>query len=95
VRLYGNAFSPGGGSCFRLVYEESTTRPVHCPGTVITRGWWQDGRGAWWLVDACREHADELIPTQPAGARVAAPLRVTPRESPNRQKAVGPTAFSA
>lgn len=81
VRVYENAFSSESGRCFRIIYEESTTRPTHCPGSVVTRGWWQDGIGRWWAVDACPEHSSELSDRRPgpgarfgvAGASSAAP----------------------
>ena len=31
VDLYANAFHIDAGQCFRLVYEQRTTRPMFCP----------------------------------------------------------------
>ena len=70
MNLYANAFSSEAGRCFRFVYEPSTSRPMHCPGAVVRRGWWQDNGGYWWAVDACSEHASHLSPARPRpGAR--------------------------
>ena len=63
--VYGNAFSAQSVRCFRMIYEEVTTRPTHCPGEVQTRGWWRDNGDRWWTVDACREHAGELSDRRP------------------------------
>lgn len=70
TQIYGNAFHVDAGRCFRFVYEESTSRPTFCLGPVVTRGWWQDGAGYWWAVDACAEHASHLSQARPRpGAR--------------------------
>ena len=50
MKLYANAFHVDAGRCFRFVYEPSTSRPMACPGPVVTRGWWNDGAGYWWAV---------------------------------------------
>ena len=71
--MYGNSFSSDLGRCFRWIYELETTRPMRCPGSVQTRGWWQDGANRFWLVDACTKHADVLRPQRPAGAKPGLP----------------------
>lgn len=69
--LFGNAFSTDSGRCFRWVYEPGTTRPMRCQGEVVTRGWWQDRGGVWWVVEACAEHADHIRGVRPGpGARL-------------------------
>lgn len=68
--LYGDAFSPDAGRCFRWVYRDDTTQPMRCAHTVSTRGWWQDRSGVWWAVDACPDHADALNGRPGPGARI-------------------------
>jgi hypothetical protein len=41
---------------------------MRCPAEVITRGWWEDASGLWWVVDACAEHGGTLVPRRPAGS---------------------------
>jgi hypothetical protein len=82
--LYANAFSADLGRCFRLVCRASTWQPMRCPGEVSTRGWWQDGTGMWWVVDACREHAGPLRKTRPAGTRVGQPAHGSGSKRPGR-----------
>jgi hypothetical protein len=93
VRLYAGAFSADGGRCFRLVYEEATTRPMHCPGEVVTRGWFRDRRGVWWVVDACAEHADSLSGARPGpGSRIGRP---GPLPTTGRRGGSGPLRAAA
>lgn len=87
MELYGNAFHTDPGECFRWVYKPGTGHPMHCPGEVVTRGWWQDGGGYWWAVDACAEHASHLSPARPRpGARFghSRPSFTTRRKPPSR-----------
>ena len=74
--LYGDAFSPDAGRCFRWVYRDDTTQPMRCREPVRTRGWWRDRAGVWWAVDACREHAGALDGRPGPGARIG--LRTVP-----------------
>lgn len=72
-----------------MVYEQVTTRPTHCPGEVITRGWWKDRQGRWWAVDACQEHASELSDRRPGpGARfgISDPIRQASRAGTRRPR---------
>ena len=62
---FANAFSTDAGRCYRWVYETGTTRPMRCIGKVTARGWWQDNGGAWWVVDACPEHAHDFSDGRP------------------------------
>lgn len=96
VILYGNAFSPDSGRCFRWVYWEGTTQPMHCPGEIVTRGWWQDRGGVWWVVDACLDHAGQVGIGRPVpGSRIGGGPKErfrslegrTPRTSPGRPEA--------
>jgi hypothetical protein len=96
VGQFANAFSVEPGCCFRWIYEETTSRPMRCPGRVRTRGWWQDGARYWWLVDACHEHAEHLSPTRPPGARVGSPLRIArSRRVESRRRLRGPSGLAA
>lgn len=64
---YANAFSPELGQCFRFVHN-GVGHAQHCPGPVVARGQFTDGKGRKWTVDGCEEHAGELN-----GARAPSP----------------------
>jgi hypothetical protein len=78
-------FSGDRGRCFRWVRRESTGQPTRCSAPVSTRGWWLDGVGRWWLVDACAEHAGPLVPSRPVGSIAAHPGTFQPGNRGRRQ----------
>lgn len=92
MRVYGNAFAVEAGRCFRLVYEEDTSRPMHCPGTVMTRGWWRDGSGRWWVVDSCEAHAGDLSRGRPGPGSVIGHAGASDRGRLGRGRRSGPYA---
>jgi hypothetical protein len=50
------AFSPQPGRCFRMV-QSRQLQATHCRQEPAWKGQWQDVKGGWWYVEACREHA--------------------------------------
>ena len=53
------AFSPQPGRCFRMVQSEQL-QATHCYEPPVWRGKWQDAKGHWWWVEACRAHAPRI-----------------------------------
>ena len=53
------AFSPQRGRYFRLVYGHQL-QADHCRQPPAWKGQWQDVKGRWWYVEACRVHAPKL-----------------------------------
>jgi hypothetical protein len=60
VAHYAEAFYPHPGQCFRFTHN-GVGHAQHCPEPIIARGRFIDGKGRAWRVDACREHAEELV----------------------------------
>ncbi len=58
---YAEAFSTMPGQCFRFVHA-GTGHARHCPNPVARHGEFIDSKGTRWAVDACPEHAGELVP---------------------------------
>jgi len=48
-----DAFSPQPGRCFRMV-QSRQLQADHCRGEPAWKGQWQDVKGRWWYVEACR-----------------------------------------
>jgi hypothetical protein len=65
---YAGAVSTQRARCFRFVYDDQG-KPANCPKPLVATGWTQIGP-AWNQVDACTEHATQLMkpgPYRPAG----------------------------
>jgi hypothetical protein len=60
---YAEAFYPEPGQCFRMVSSSTQGSPVLCPKPVEFRGRFQDGRGKWYDVWSCIDHAGDLVKT--------------------------------
>ncbi len=59
---YAGAWHAERGRCFRFVYtSEDDGRPMKCPEEPVAVGWTRDGQGRWYEVDACEQHAPQLI----------------------------------
>jgi len=58
---YANAFTIEPGRCFRMVQQVGVGHPAHCPGPVTTRGRWRSAAEQLFRVDACDDHARELV----------------------------------
>ncbi len=52
-------FSTFPGKCFRHVAADGHTR--RCSNRVVRTGQFADSKGKLWTVDACAEHAVELV----------------------------------
>ena len=65
VAHYAEAFSVDAGRCFRYVDKPGCVgQPMRCRAPVAGRVRFRDGRGRPWTVDACVEHAGELVSAQ-------------------------------
>ena len=53
------AFSPQPGRCFRMVYSHQL-QADHCRQPPAWKGQWQDVKGHWWYIEACRKHAPQV-----------------------------------
>jgi hypothetical protein len=53
------AFSPQPDRCFRMV-QSRQLQATHCGQPPAWKGQWQDVKGSWWYVEACREHAPKV-----------------------------------
>jgi hypothetical protein len=60
------AFSPQPGRCFRMVYSHQL-QADHCRQPLAWKGQWQDVKGHWWYVEACRQHAPKVTSVAPEG----------------------------
>ena len=61
VQDYAGAWTAERGPCHRFVYTEDDGRPTNCPKPPVRSGWRRDGQGRWYVVDACAEHASQLL----------------------------------
>ncbi len=53
-------FTTFPGKCFRYV-DAGNGHLRHCSMQTVQRGQFTDGMGKRWTVDACAEHAEELV----------------------------------
>ncbi len=61
MKDYAGAWSSERSS-FRFVYtSDDDGRAMRCPGEPVAVGWTRDGRGRWYAVDACEQHASQLL----------------------------------
>jgi len=67
---YAGAVSTQRGRCFRFITDPDG-KPDNCPEPPIATGWTQIG-SKWWQVDACHEHATQLMKPGPYQAPTAA-----------------------
>jgi hypothetical protein len=67
---YAGAWSTERGRCHRFVCGPDG-KPENCPEPTVASGWLRDGRGRWYVVDACAGHASQLVkrPRPGAGSR--------------------------
>jgi hypothetical protein len=53
------ALSPQPGRCFRMIRGDQL-QADHCRQPPAWKGQWQDLKGLWWYVEACRQHAQQV-----------------------------------
>jgi hypothetical protein len=58
---YANSFTFEPHRCFRMITQTGVGHPAHCHGQVIAQGRWRTGADQLVRVDACAEHADQLV----------------------------------
>jgi hypothetical protein len=65
VNDYAGAWTAERGRCHRFIYREDDGRPADCPGPPVMGGWRRDGQGRWYLIEACDQHASQLLARPP------------------------------